>query len=183
MFSFMMCFMGLIFAGISSCETYSYYDEVCSSEKDSIRYAIIAGCVVALLISIFQLYMVCVYGTYFGVKMRRGRRGRMVMSIDTGYTNNTMTPGTTHVTLGGTTNNATTQQLQQQNALLQQQLQLQRQLNQQQQQQQQYGGSFQPPPPTDYGLSTDPAYPPSTSFPNPAVPPPPYSSLDNQDKY
>ena len=171
MFIFMMCFMGLIFAGISSCDTWTTED--CPPERDIIRYCILALTACAIPINIFNMYIVCTYGSYFGVVMRRGRRGRMVMSIDT--TNRTGTIGITNANTFAVNNafgDARTQQLQRENELLQRQLELQRQINQQNQP----GGTVPPPPPPNYGYSQDVAYPPPTSFPQPSAPPPPYGS-------
>ena len=168
----MMCFMGLVFAGIGSCDL---WDEECPPERDIIRYTIIGLMVVALLTNIFTMYIVCTYGSYFGVVMRRGRRGRMVMSIDTANVsvNRPGTLATNSFGLTGGMNNSRMQQLERENELLQRQLELQRQLNQQNQQ----GGMYPPPPPPNYGFSQGTAYPPPPSFPEPGAPPPPYSSI------
>lgn len=181
MFTFMGCFIGLVFAGIGTCDDDDFYydsDEiVCPPERDAIRYAIIVLVVVAILTNIFSMYIVCTYGSYFGVVMTRGRRGRMVMTINT--TANTPVYNTHPVTGTYTSdigrNDQRMQQLERQNALLQQQLELQRQFAQNPPP---YSGGYPPPPqPATYGFNTDPAFPPSTPFPAPDAPPPTYSSL------
>ena len=187
MFTFMGCFIGLVFAGIGTCDNDSYFDDdvECPPERAAIRYAIIVLVVVAILTNIFSMYIVCTYGSYFGVVMTsRGRRGRFVMAINT--TANTPVYNTHPVTGTYTSdigrNEARTQELERQNALLQQQLELQRQYNQNPPP---YSGGYPPPQPATYGgFSTDPAFPPTTSFPAPAssfpapdAPPPTYSSL------
>lgn len=173
LFTFMGCFIGLVFAGIGSCDA---FDDECSPERDTIRYAIIGLVVVAILANIFSMYIVCTYGSYFGVVMTRGRRGRMVMTINT--TANTPVYRTQPVTGTYTSdvgrNDARLQQLERENELLRRQLELQRQHNQNPPP---YAGGYPPPQPATYGFNTDPAFPPSTSFPDPTAPPPPYSSL------
>ena len=180
MFTFMGCFIGLIFAGIGACDDFFDEDIECPPERDIIRYAIIVLVVVAILTNIFSMYIVCTYGSYFGVVMTRGRRGRMAMTINT--TANTPVYSTQPVTGTYTSdigrNDQRMQELERQNALLQQQLQQQRQYNQNPPPP--YSGGMYPPPPPEpatYGFNTDPAFPPTTSYPAPSAPPPAYSSL------
>ena len=196
MFSFIGCFIGLIFASIDACDD-DFIDEdiECPPERDIIRYAIIVLVVVAILTSIFSMFIVCTYGSYFGVVMTRGRRGRMTMTINTTantpvystqpvtgtYTNTPVY--STHPVTGTYTsdigkNDQRMQELERQNALLQQQLQQQRQFNQNPPPP--YSGGMYPPPPPEpatYGFNTGPAFPPTTSYPAPSAPRPAYSSL------
>ena len=173
MFVFMLAFMGIVFAGIGSCDvsTYSTFDDTvtCPPERDIIRYVIIGLSIAAILVTIFNMYIVCTYGKYFGVVMtRRGRRGRMIMTLNpasvTGNSGAT-SMNANNIALNNAVQENQMQQLQRQNELLERQLQLQQQLNQQ-------TPTYPPPPPPSYGS----AYPPPPSFPEPTAPPPAYSS-------
>ena len=158
MFTFGGCIFGIIFAAMGSCNDYTFDYYYCPPERDIIRYCIIAGVCVALVVNIVAMCTVCNYGKVFGVVMRRGHRGRTVMSIDTsaggqqsaqigfagGYAANSFQINS----LGG--NDARMQQLARENELLQQNLALQRQL----QQQQQNAGTL-PPAPADYGAGVN----------------------------
>ena len=164
MFTFGTCIFGMIFAGMGSCEDYNYfYDYTCPPERDIIRYCIIVGIVIALIVNIVSMCTVCAYGKIFGVVMRRGHRGRTVMSIDTSangartaqaqlglasnYAANTFQVNS----FGG--NEARMQQLARENELLQQNLELQRQL--QQRQQQNTDPAYPPPPPYNYATGVN----------------------------
>ena len=170
MFTFGGCLFGVIFAGMGSCEDYSYYDDyyTCPPERDIIRYCLITGILIGLVVNIVSMCTVCAYGKIFGVMMRRGRRGRTVMSIDTspdgtrnaraqlGLFATSLQTNTIQANNFGVGNEARMQQLTRENELLQQNLELQRQLQQQQQQQPQNTGAvYPPPPPYNYATGTN----------------------------
>ena len=146
MFAFMFCFIGLIFAGLGACS--SYREDVCKPERDTVRYAIVGLLVAAVLANILSIYIVCTYGSFFGVVLTQGRRGRAILILDqphgAGITTDTLATNNLGVNVGGM------QQLQRQNELLQQQLQLQQQLNQQNQ----FGRAYLIPPPPSYNRGT-----------------------------
>ena len=181
MLTFMGCFMGLIFAGISSCG--SFYDE-CSPERDNIKYAIIGGIVAAILTNIYSIYILCTYGRYFGVLITAGRRHAMVVTVQNTPYASTPIHGT-HIVAGLPTglgssagNDARLQQLERENQLLQRRLELQQQFNQQSPPHPHTRAGYPPPQPTTYGFRTDPAlssFPPVTE---PNVAPPSYNSLN-----
>ena len=172
----MACFIGCIFAGIGGISPgmssrYDYDDDDNEKETEEKRknlaIVILVGCILGLVLTIFSMKSVCTYGSYFGVIMRRNRRGKMML-INSGRV-----PGEASTTNHGisTIQMATSmpapklksnrvENLERENQLLQQQLDLQKQLFDQQQQQQQQmqlqnqSAGVYPPP------SYDAVYPP-----------------------
>ena len=78
--TFTSCFIGLVVAGIGGCDK----NNNCDPARDTMRYVIMAALVVAIGVCIFNMYITCKFGSYFGVVMKGGWRGpRMKMAIDT----------------------------------------------------------------------------------------------------
>ncbi|KAL4222395.1 hypothetical protein ACF0H5_018434 [Mactra antiquata] len=162
MFMIMGCILGLAFAAVGGFG-FSDHDDRSSLNKLLIL-VILVGCIVGLFLTIGSLCIVCIYGRYFGVVIRSGRRQRTIII----NTNMAGQPGTTHTAaLAQSEQNS---QLEEQNRLLQQQLELQIQLNQAQQQQKSYGGGFQQPPPPHMYADNNAPYPPT-------APPPSYCDV------
>ena len=169
--NFFGCFIGVILAAVSGCD--ASMNDVCNPRKADLRYSILAGCLLAVLSSIFTIYHARSYGGLFGLVMRTRGKRRVIMKIDTtcsATTNNTPTSGnpvapvTTQATAtaNNNRNNERMEQLERENELLQRQLQLQKELNEHQQR----GGLYPAPPPMNYGASTASAAPPPYSATN-----------------
>jgi hypothetical protein len=173
----MGCFIGSIFAGVGGISkglsTYDYDDDDKDDEEELMKKRqllatlILVGCILGLFATIFSMCTVCTYSSYFGVVMKRNRRGKMTL-INTGQlpgetttTSNQMsTIQITRSLPAPKMRNNRVDDLEKENRLLQQQLELQKQLNEQKQQQQmlqqtQYSDVYPPPPP-----SYDVVYPP-----------------------
>ncbi|XP_052806929.1 uncharacterized protein LOC128236111 [Mya arenaria] len=178
MFLFMGCFIGTILAGIGGMNTDTYgFDDEGTGYEDKVKLLagiIIAGCILALGVNIFGMFIVCTYGSYFGVRVQNRRNGRTVILFEhtgTVSTTNTAYGGSG---MGGMGTNANTQNLQEQNRLLQEQLRLQQELINTQQRAQGPQFGVYPPPPANYPSggtypASDPAYPPG--------PPPSYGNI------
>ena len=162
MFTIMLSFMGLLFAGMGSCSTWGDDDD-CSPERTTVRYAIMGLLVAAIGTAIVNIYVVSTYGSYFGVVISSVRRRHVMLAVgNTGvFAGGEGGMGVVNGGLPGTDLRA--QQLQRENELLQRQLQMQQQLNQQGQ----FGAFSTPrPPPSSYG------------YPQANIPPPPsYNSV------
>ena len=180
-FVFMGCLPSLMFTAMNfGCS----FDDDCSSERDHIRYAIIAGIVVAILTGIFSMFIVCTYGKYFGFIITSGRR-RMIVTLDDHHLAGGPMYGSdlahaTQMGLGGSQNSPRMQQLARENELLQQQLELQKQIGQQQPLNTGVGyppPPPPPPPPATYGFSIEPPLSSFHTAPDPLVAPPAYSSI------
>lgn len=173
MFTIMGCFVGCVSAGVGGFSSFGFDDdeEEDDGTKKKLAILILIGCIGAIFLTIFSMCIICTYGSYFGVNIRHGRRGRMVVMYNNGQTmvGTVNQPNTFQTSMQ--TNNQQISQLEAQNRLLQQQLDLQRQMFEQQQQQQQqqpqYPTGVYPPPPPSYGFSNT----------GPSAPPPSYSDV------
>ncbi|XP_060556700.1 ALK tyrosine kinase receptor-like [Ruditapes philippinarum] len=174
MFTIMGCFIGCVSAGVggfsSTSSSFRDEDEEDDGPKKTLALIILLGCIGAIFLTIFSMCIVCTYGSYFGVHIQRGRRGRMVFINTNGQSTMPTVFQTNTVQTGMHVNDAQISQLEAQNRLLQQQLDLQRQMFEQQQQQQQqqqtqYSTGVYPPPPPSY---------PGFSTTGPTAPPPNY---------
>jgi len=185
--SCMSCVLAVI-GGINEPSLTADLNKYNRSAVKALAVVIIAGSVAVLLLDVFGMYIVCTYGSYFGVQInQRGRAavirfnqgpdGTMVVTSQTtsGYNSDLNTAnmgmGNNLCNMGGqptafsTVGAADVHSLQEQNRLLQEQVRLQQQLlNQQQQQQLLQAGQFgysMPPPAPGFAPSAQDAPPPS----------------------
>jgi hypothetical protein len=151
----------------------------------NIAIIILTAIICVFVVTIISMGTIRSYGKYFGVII--DKRGRRTVFVSNNTSDNGAGVDRSHQSSGGVvvhnnmnifstdTNQQHVSQLERENRLLQQQLALQQQMmSQQRQQQPPFPGGMYPPPPPSYS-DTDPAYPPTASFPNPSAPPPPYS--------
>ncbi|XP_060596974.1 uncharacterized protein LOC132750921 [Ruditapes philippinarum] len=177
------CFIGCIFTGIWGLN--SDEDEENSQTNKNIAIIILTAIICVFVVTIISMGTIRSYGKYFGVII--DKRGRQTVFVSNNTSDNGAGVGRANQSSSGVvvhnnmnifstdTNQQHVSQLERENRLLQQQLALQQQMmSQQRQQQQQFTGGMYPPPPPSYS-DTDPAYPPTASFPGPSAPPPPYS--------
>ena len=87
MFNLLMCLVGVILAatlGVNYDES-DYVgsdDEVNNTRHHRLSYGLIAGCVLALLVAIFSIYLTCTYAYLFGVAICQKDRAMVSMNMN-----------------------------------------------------------------------------------------------------